>query len=103
MLVRHDTTGGADAIALLGQRFLQGPAAPVEIHRLVQEEGELRDERVDLGGREQALGHRPSTKIAWTSFGPWTPRVSVSSMSAVLDGPVMKLITAPDMLRDGSA
>src|SRR5205823_3812160 len=30
-----------------------------------------------------------------TSFGPWTPRVSVSSMSAVRLGPVMKLMTAP--------
>src|SRR5207253_5636598 len=38
--------------------------------------------------------------MAWISLGPCTPRVRVSSMSAVRLGPVMKLITAP---RSGGA
>src|SRR5262249_43095331 len=103
VLVRHHPARRADARALLAERLLQGAAPLVEGHRLLQELGQLRDERVDLGGSEEALAHRPSTKMACTSLGPCTPRVSVSSMSAVRDGPVMKLITAPDMRRAGAA
>src|SRR6266511_2366636 len=103
VLVHHGAARGPDPVPLLAERLLERARAAVELHRLAHELAELRDQRVDLRHREEARVHCSSTKMAWTSFGPCTPRVRVSSMSAVRDGPVMKLITAPDMLRAGSA
>jgi hypothetical protein len=43
-----------------------------------------------------------STKIAWTSLGPWTPRMRICSISAVRLGPVMKTTERPGRGDSGS-
>src|SRR5262249_6075995 len=93
---------GAVLVPLRFGRFVQRGRPPMELHGLAHALGQLGNESVHFRGREQALAHRASTKTAWISLGPCTPRVSVSSMSAVREGPVMKLMTAPDMLVAGS-
>src|SRR5262249_8655313 len=80
---------------LLAAARLQGHRLAVALHRGLEQRGQARDQAVDLVGGEQAVAHGASTKTACTSLGPCTPRVRVSSMSAVREGPVMKLIIAP--------
>src|SRR6266545_1920536 len=40
----------------------------------------------------RAASGGPSLMITYNSFGPWTPMASVNSMSAVREGPVMKVM-----------
>jgi hypothetical protein len=63
-LVHHGPARRADAVALLGERLLEGAAAAMQLHRLVHELGQPGDQRIDLGRSEQALVHLPSTKMA---------------------------------------
>ena len=44
---------------------------------------------------------RPGSRIAWTSPGPWTPRLRVCSMSAVRLGPVMQTKLEPLVTSSG--
>src|SRR4029453_9437509 len=97
----------SDALALGTHRLREVLSHAVPLDGLAHQLGEPRDQRVHLGGREEADVHAAppglSTNTTCTSLGPCTPRVSVSSMSAVRDGPVMKLMAPPDPARTGSA
>ena len=90
--------GGRHPGTILAEALLQRQGLTVTVDGGLHQLGQPGDQAIDLlRGEELRLAHGASTKIACTSLGPCTPRVRVSSMSAVREGPVMKLIIAPDV------